>query len=410
MMRLTLCATLALAAVGCETNLDGGGNDDGAGGAGGAGATTSVTAVGTTGAPSATVGPSATTGVSVGVTGAGGGGACPSAEGLPAAQPLSDAAPHATALGLHGSTIVAATEPLEDEPAVFVRLDAASGALLEREPIDGSIASFLELGGELIGGGRCVEGGSPFVIDAGPTFEPLVDGCPSNPTSALASAGVGLAYEIDDAVWWTSLDGGEPRRLAQFLAVAPNEIHPIVASLAADATHVYAAVNRIEFYPDSSWGEVWSIPLDGGLATRLFESEHLPASGSVFVGGIASVSIDADHVYFPTFASGRVSRVPKAGGPVEVLWDGENQVRDLVRVGTDLVFVDVAEPDFGLPTCTPILRRMPMAGGEAVAVASLPDAVGSVVSDGTSVYLAGANLQEDGTLAGAIYRAPATLP
>src|SRR5690606_34273989 len=137
MKRWTLCATLMLAAAGCDTRLDGGGNE---GGGGGAGATTVASVASglavTCGDDASAI---ATGTASNGSGGSGTWGSCSSTAGLPDAQLLFGSPHWFTALGLHGDDLVAATEQLDAEEAQLFRYTDSGSGLVSQDEVPQTI-------------------------------------------------------------------------------------------------------------------------------------------------------------------------------------------------------------------------------------------------------------------------------
>ncbi|MBK7581890.1 MAG: hypothetical protein IPI67_16985 [Myxococcales bacterium] len=116
-----------------------------------------------------------------------------------------------------------------------------------------------------------------------------------------------LAIEGTDAYWIDNTSGGTPGiwHYAPSATAAPQLVTPLPAAngndLALDETHVYYAMNA----------EVGRVARTGG--------PREPLSPGVFASGVA---LGGPYLYFVeggATTSGRLARLPRAGGPVETL-------------------------------------------------------------------------------------------
>lgn len=379
-----LAIPLAFTLAACETNLDAGGNEgDGDGGAGGGAAVTGAAVTGAT----QSSGPN-----TVAATGAGGGSgaggnadpgfvACPPADGVPEAP-----------LFFPSAEPIYAIAPTEDEILLsggwlptLKRIDSRSGALLDERSVGDAVEVLLEDDGTFFGAGDCHDGGNPFVIHGDLSFDPLVPDCPLNPTLNLALAPGGFVYERDAEVLWAPRDGaGAPRVLATF--------EGWVTDVSSDGTDLFASTmaSTEDVTGDTtSVSAIWRLPMDGAPPQKLVEQTLVAGTPGVVTGDIAEIVVDADYVYFDGLWNGRISRVPKLGGEVEVLWDGTQRAHLLAATGTDLVLLDMPERDLGDPACQTILRVLPKSGGDARPIAVVPDIVvwPAFATDGESYFL-----------------------
>lgn len=163
---------------------------------------------------------------------------------------------------------------------------------------------------------------------------------------ASSSRPVGLgfdgtyAYWTNGMVWRRAKTGGA----AEVVPVPP----PYAASggVVADATHLYWTAN----------GSVYRWPFTGGLVQFVataasFSLEHYGQD----------LALDADYVYVSAFDHGTISRVPKAGGPVETIATGQVGVYAIVLAGDDVYWTNY---DAGT------VARAPKAGGPTVIISA----------------------------------------
>lgn len=385
MNRIMLSAVLALGVAGCETDLDAGGNGD-AGGTGAGDPTTSITTgVGTAGDPSASSG-----GEGGATASSGGSVECPSLEGLPEPQLVYETERSIVALTPTDDELLIATAKYPG-PATFARLDKVTGDVVGESQLPeggdsaNEIGVLLEADGAVYAGGYCVNGGTPFTVTPEGTFSPIVDGCPVFPTRSLALVADGIAYDRDNQVRWAPLEGdGESELLAHFPQGA-NHLKPVIGQVVTDGTDVYVSMSNHQVSPDVRWGEAWWIPLDGGSPQKIAESTHVSIPDDVPRGGLGPIVVDEAYLYFTDISEGTVSRVPKHGGDVEVLWDSALQVHWLTSVGPDLAFIEFEDAEE--PTCASVIHLMQTSGGVAPVLGVYPrDGFRGLRPDAASIY------------------------
>jgi hypothetical protein len=113
------------------------------------------------------------------------------------------------------------------------------------------------------------------------------------------------------------------------------------------------------------------------------------------------LALDADYVYVSAFDHGTISRVPKAGGPVETIATGQVGAYAIALAGDDVYWTNY---DAG------VVARAPKAGGPTVIIsASEVHPTGLAVEGGhvywtaravALVHLAGGARRDDGRAAG----------
>jgi hypothetical protein len=182
-------------------------------------------------------------------------------------------------------------------------------------------------------------------------------------TSSLGNLGVAVgATEVFwtneyGSVWSAPIAGGPA---TQLLAGAYS-----LEGIAVDATRTY-------FLNGASYdGAVLSLPLGGG-------SPFVIAGGQKRPQGIA---IDATSVYWTTTDGSTVMRAPLGGGQATVLASGQDEP---YGVAVDATFVYWTSS--GHVPQTGVLQRVPLAGGQAEVLASGLSYPGRLAVDTTSVY------------------------
>jgi hypothetical protein len=403
MIRGIVGVSVALVLAGCETTLVGGGNVGG----GGSDSSDSTSGVGTTG--------SAPTCVTVATSSSSGSpGECPSLDGVPVLEKLRDLDSLPIAFEVTDDDLLLGLEWDDSGFAQFLRLSKDGSMNLEQFPTEQPISTLYQDGETLYGSGFCIDGGMPYVIGPGPAIEPIAYDCSGHSGSIVPIAG-GVAYATDNrGVAWAPLDGSGTSEDLLTMEEAGGDYTSHANHLATDGTDLFAAVGHQGIFGDSpfidaSWGEIWRIPMNGDTPQRIVAMEPVQRIGIAMVGGISGMVVDDDYVYFAEHGSGRVGRVPKGCGPVEILFDGDHHVGNLVEVGDDLAFTELTNPSTGAQGCTPILRMMPKAGGEAVPIAVIPAWTRSVVADGTTLFVTADEVIDNVGHPG-VYRTPAVRP
>jgi len=185
-------------------------------------------------------------------------------------------------------------------------------------------------------------------------------GTPYGP--ALAAGGLYWVNEDEGSVIRAELDGGARKVLVS------REGRP--TALASDGRFVY--------WLDTKAGvDIRKVSVDGGPPVTL-ATEH---------GNPRSLVVDRSRVYWTNPHRGTVMAVPIDGGPMQELVLDEHHPIDLAVDATSVYWIDVdrsAPQRRGLGAPNRI-RKAPLEGGNAVTLASGPDAVGIAI-DAHCVY------------------------
>lgn len=378
--RYAALSSTLFALAGCETNLDGGGNEDGAGGAGGAGATVASS--------SSMASP------------AGGSAECSSTEGLPVAERILNSSGMMSSISVNDDQISLAQWGGRAEPSALMRISRAGDQNEATDYIDDGIFVMHEVDGTLFGGGACNGGGTVYAIGDEATFDPVVEGCSDDTTHDLAVNGDRIYFDRANQLLTSTIGGGgDPAVLFELPVVDGHAAR--IDDVATAGTDVFVGVAYGGKELPSAWTEIWRIASDGGAPQQLVKNPAYPAPPGVQRWGEQSIVVDGEHVYFLDGDGGRVSRVGKHGGDVETLWQGQHRLRQLIDAGAELAFIEYEDPEG--QDCTPILRTLPKSGGDAEAVAIMPEHARHLTIQGTTVFALGDETGENYILYG-LYR------
>jgi hypothetical protein len=155
------------------------------------------------------------------------------------------------------------------------------------------------------------------------------------PTTLLSGPGssVGSVVVDDQAAYWVGyFDGVVSRQPLDGSAGAALMSGTFIVGLALDATHLY--------FTDHGAGAVGRVPKAGGPV-------EIVASG---LPGPSGLAVDATHVYWGDGLDLTVRRAPLAGGPVEVL--ATHQSAALVRLDATYVYWSAS----GYGSCASVFR------------------------------------------------------
>jgi hypothetical protein len=157
-----------------------------------------------------------------------------------------------------------------------------------------------------------------------------------------------------------------------------------VASIAADASGVYVGTENA--------GKILSLSLTGGAPTVLYSEEPWTQTTK------DSIATDDDYVYFISGASS-LNRVPKRGGPAQIIWKWLDEPMALAVDATH-VYV-ILENDGQHETNKPYtgaIVRIPKAGGPLEMIASKLSEPSALVLSDTDVFFAAGYDVVDGTI------------
>jgi hypothetical protein len=167
------------------------------------------------------------------------------------------------------------------------------------------------------------------------------------PSSAVI-LGAGPAFAVDvhvdqQAVYWATCD--EVARSAAVFRMTLDgrvivrlfEVEQRIYRIAVDDTHVYAAVYGADLFEERT-GSIVRVPKEGGPAETIAADLTRPYA----------IAVDETHVYFGTSTDDAgvhaLSRVPRTGGPTQLLVPA---VPGLVSLDLDHVFVYFTEARAG---------------------------------------------------------------
>jgi hypothetical protein len=235
-------------------------------------------------------------------------------------------------------------------------------------------------------GSAPVEGGGP-VPSPGPNLERCEIGCPSTGSSLATDLSIALRHAVDAGALYVGDSGGRLFRVCKKnrqraeLANLPGSV-VFCVTLDADTAYFGSVRHGQEL---GSGGGVWSVPLLGGQALNLVTS----------IDWVTDIAVDATHIYWisqgsrsdglaPWRPDGRLARVPKGGGAVEVLAQGLAGPYSLELDATHVYFTIAGGTD-PPPTAGFGIRRVPKAGG-AVEVVERERAATYLALDQDFVY------------------------
>jgi dipeptidyl aminopeptidase/acylaminoacyl peptidase len=144
------------------------------------------------------------------------------------------------------------------------------------------------------------------------------------------------ANDVANDVWVIRPDGSDARALTDTTMLVHQ---PLFSPDGSAVVFVGASAGENRLNPVARHQVVWSVPMAGGAARALLDTEayHLSAN--------AEISVCADGVLFPNVHRGSVQlvRVPFDGGPPEVLISGEREVISAAGA-SDAVVSTVCDP------------------------------------------------------------------
>lgn len=239
--------------------------------------------------------------------------------------------------------------------------------------------------------------------------------------TTLNSWKAGPMYVPAARLWSVPITGGELTRHLEIEGLA---------SLAADDTSLYVAVNRDLSAMGTSrakapTGRIFRLPLSGGAPVDLakaiepgnlaldgdtlwFDTRRMPKDGSKSptlsgVKGALTFAFDDEHVYFttakgPESKTGRVLRMPKKGGPTTVIATGLPDEPGGLAVDASHVYVAAVTWTNEATERAGVVARVPKEGGELEILAKDQPALRHVWLGGDHLYVRSGRPGRPGTV------------